>query len=252
MICFVQKAFFSLLLALFITSCASAPKESDINRAEAHFTLGLSNIARGDLNDAYIEFQKAIKLNPVHKEALNYLGYITARFKKYDEAVVFYERAIAIDRQYSDAMNNLGVLYLETENWDEAVKYFTMALDNTMYLAPETAYSNLGFALLKKGDYERAADAVNNALTRVPDYPHAIFVRGLLFVELHEDDPAIKAFLKVINSMPDYIDVHWEIAKAYVRIGERVKAAEHFRVVVDKGNDEIAREAREYLRLIRK
>ncbi len=139
---------------------------------------------------------------------------------------------------------------METENWDEAIKYFTMAVDNPLYLTPERAYSNLAVAFLNKEDYESAEDAVNAALTRVPDDPRATYVRGLIYTEMHDDDAAIKAFQKAIRNMPGYIDAHWEIAKAYVRIGERDKAVEHFQVVSDKGDDEISREAREYLRLL--
>jgi FimV-like protein len=250
MLCSVYPVFFSLLFIFFMVSCSSAPVENDVSKAEVHYKLGQSHAAKGDFNDAYIEFQKSIQINPLHKETLNYLGHISARFKKYDEAVAFYERAIAVDEEYSDAMNNLGVLYLETENWDEAIKYFTMALDNPLYRTPERAYSNLAVAFLKKGDFEAAEDAVNAALTRVPDDPLATYVRGLLFTEMHEDDAAINSFQKAIRNLPGYIDAHWEIAKAYVRIGERDKAVEHFRVVADKGNDEISREAREYLRLL--
>ena len=52
--------------------------------------------------------------------------------------------------------------------------------------------------------------------------------------------------------MPNYVEAHWEIANAYVRVGERDKAAGHFKVVADQGKEDIAQEALEYLRLLGK
>ncbi len=242
----------SILVVFFFFSCTTALKKEDISKAEAHFTIGLSAVSDGELSKAYIKFQKAIKLNPKHKESLNYLGYISARFQKFDDAELYYKRAISVDQNYSDAMNNLGVLYLETEDWDDAIKYFEMALSNPIYSTPERAYSNLGFAFLKKEEYQSAQDAIDNALTRDPDYLFAMYAQGLLFTKLHDDDSAIKEFLKVISVMPDYVEAHWELANAYVRTGKHDKAITHFKVVADKGSEEIADEALEYLKLLKR
>ena len=59
-----------------IYSCASTPDAEDVNKAEAHNKLGFSYLEDGQLNEANLEFQKALALNPKNKETLNYLGYI--------------------------------------------------------------------------------------------------------------------------------------------------------------------------------
>lgn len=246
------KAISLLILIVTFFSCAGVPAQKDMNKAEAHYKLGLSHALKNEYSEAYIDFQKAIELNPRHKESLNYLGFISTRFSKYDEAVSYYERAISIDRKYSEAMNNLGVLYLETKNWDEAIRYLLMALQNPVYPTPEKAYSNLGLAYLKKDDYQRSRDAINEALTRFHDYPWALHIRGLLLVKQHDDDLAINEFLKVLRALPEYREAHWEIAKAYVRTGERDKAIKHFKKVAESGNGAISHEAMEYIKLLEK
>ena len=243
------SALCSVLFVLILFSCATSPKRGEYE-FDTHYKFGLAHASKGELSKAYIEFQKAIKLDPKHKESLNYLGNISARFDKYDEAESYYKRAISVDRNYSEALNNLGVLYLETEDWDEAVKYFEMALNNPVYSTPEMAYSNLGFAYFKKEDYISSQNAINSALLRKPDYSPAIYVQGLIFTKLHDDDAAIKNFLKIISIMPDHLEAHWELANAYVRTGERDKAVEHFKFVADNGNEEIAKEAFEYIELL--
>ena len=173
------------LVVMFLFSCAGAPPNRNISKSDTHYKLGLSHTSKGELNDAYVEFQKAITLNPEHKEALDSLGYVSARFQKYDEAESYYKRAIAIDPNYSETMNNLGVLYLETEKWDDAIMYFEMALNNPVYRTPARAYSNLGYAYIQKEDYESAQDAIDVALTRSPEYPFAIYAQGLIYVKKH-------------------------------------------------------------------
>lgn len=236
---------------LLFYGCATTDKTEALNKAEAHYKLGVSYMSNEQLKDAFIEFQKAVSINPEHKESLNSLGYISTRFKKYDDAISYYKKALSIDPRYSDAMNNLGITYLELGEWDEAIRYFKMATENLFYATPERAYSNMAFAYYKKGDYRSTEEAVKEALTRSPDFPFALYIKGILNVVLVDDESAIKDFKKVLSMIPDYMEAHWEIANAYLRIGKRDEAIEHFRIISEKSEDpKLAKEAREYIMLL--
>jgi Tfp pilus assembly protein PilF len=241
-----------VLFVLFLSACATAPSTENINQSEAHNKMGYSYFSNGLLNEAYAEFQKAIMLNPKNKEALNQLGYISAVFKNYDEAVSYYKRAISVDPAYSEAMNNLGVIYLEMQNWDEAVKYFKDALKNPLYRSPEKAYSNMGYAYYRKGEYLMAEKCLKDALIRNPLFPIANYTLGLVYVKRSNDNEAIEEFKKAIGIMPNYMDAHWELAHAYLRTGEKDMALEHFRIIARKDSDiHRSREALEYLDLLK-
>lgn len=207
---------------------------------------------KGQLNDAFVEFHKSIKLNPNNKRSLNFLGYISTKFNNYDDAVSYYKRAIAIDPDYSDAINNLGVAYAEIKDWDEAIKQFKSAIRNPLYRTPERAYSNLGYAFYQKGAYTDAEEALEEALLRNPVLPRAFYILGLIYVKLHENESAIKEFEKAIGIVPYYIEAHWELANAYLRSGENEKALAHFNVVAEQDNNlDRSREALEYLELLK-
>ncbi|MBI4849627.1 MAG: tetratricopeptide repeat protein [Nitrospirae bacterium] len=249
---FINSVLCSLLFALFIASCATMTNPEDMKEAEGHNKLGSVYLSTGQLNEAHIEFQKALQLDPKNKETYTYLGHISSRYRKYDEAVTYYKRAISLDPNYSDAMNNLGVVYLDMENWDEAIKYFTAALNNPLFLTPERAYSSMGYAYYKKGDYDSAAKVLKEALIRNPVFPVANFNLGLVYVKLGDDRSAIDEFSKAIAIMPDYMDAHWELAKSFLRSGERSRALEHFRIVAEKDRDiKRSREALEYVELLK-
>jgi type IV pilus biogenesis/stability protein PilW len=231
-----------------LLSCASTPKPEDIKQAEAHNKIGYAYINKGQLNEASIEFQKALALNPENKETLYNLGYINHHFRKYPEAISYYERTLAIDPDYAEVINNLGVVYTEMGNWDEAIKYFNEALANPKYRTPAPAYSNLGYAYYKKGDFMNAESATRDALARNPIFPRALYILGMVYIETNREMEAIEEFKKAIGIQPDYMDAHWELAKTYLRRGRKAKALKHFKVVSEKDeNRERSREARKYI-----
>ncbi|MBI4653978.1 MAG: tetratricopeptide repeat protein [Nitrospirae bacterium] len=240
------------ICCVLLVACVTTSDIEDVRNAEVHYKLGISYLAEQRLNDAFIEFQKAIKLDPEDKNSMNALGLVSTEFEKYDEAISYYKRAIAIDPNYSEAMNNLGITYTKMENWDEAINYFRMALENPIYITPDVAYSNMGYAFYKIGDYINARNAIKNALLRGPDNPQAIYILGLVHVKLGKDDAAIEEFKKVIAIAPDYIEAHWELANAYHRVGNKEKAVEYFRVVFGKSKDDKKRkEALQYIEILR-
>lgn len=240
-----------LLCGLLLFSCATTPDTEGSDKADARSKLGVAYLNNGQLNEAFIEFQKAIQLDPAHKESLNYLGYINTRYKKYEKAISYYERAISADPDYSEALNNLGVTYAELGNWDEAIEYFKRALRNPVYQTPARAFSNMGYAYYKKGDYLKAKEALREALMRNPVISRAVYILGLVHVKLQENEAAIVEFEKAIGMNANFFEAHWELANAYVRSGEKDKALEHFKVVAEKDqNIERSREALEYIELL--
>lgn len=238
----------SVFCVLLFSACATTPGPGSIKNADAHNNLGISYLKRGMLKEAYIEFQRALKLNPKNKEVLNNLGYVNAAYGKYTEAISYYKKAISIDRDYSEAKNNLGVIYLDLEDWDEAIKYFKSALSSPVYSTPEKAYSNMGYAYCKKGEYQNAENSVNEALILDPHFHLARFVLGLIYMEEDNEEAAIGEFKKSIAVMPDYMEAHFELAKTYLKSGKRNKALKHFMYVLEKDENAKRREqASEYI-----
>lgn len=247
----LRTSLFSVFCILLFYACATTPSVEDVKKAEAHYKLGSSYLAKEQLHKAFIEFQKAIKLNPNDKNSLNALGFISTEFKKYEEAINYYKRAVSADPNFSEAMNNLGATYGRIEEWDEAIKYFKVALKNPLYATPERAYSNMGYAFYKKGDYLNAVDTLKEAIARYPDFPRHFYILGLVYMKLNKNNAAIDEFKKAVDIAPEYIDAHWELANAYLRVGDKKEAVKHFKIVAESGNDERSKEALRYIDLFK-
>ena len=224
-----------------------------IKEAEAHYKLGVSYLNKNQIKEAFIEFQEAIRLNPIDKYSLNALGYIHAIFEQYDEARTYYKSAIAIDPNYSEALNNLGITYLYTKNWKKAARYFKMALKNPLYSTPEKAYSNLGYALYKKRDYVNAEKILQGALTRYPHSFQSSYVLGLVYTDFDKNLTAIELFKKALKKAPYYTEARWELAYAYYRVGDSEMAIKEFQKVAETTNDsEMKEKALKNIELLKK
>lgn len=241
-----------ILFIINIVSCATVPNPEDLKKSDVHNKLAESYLDNRQFNEAFVELQKAIKLNPDNKETLNYLGYISTQFKKHKDAISYYMRAISVDPDYSEAHNNLGVAYAEIEDWDNAVASFQSALRNPVYRTPATAYFNMGYVFYKKGQFKEAEDSLKESLIRNPISPRTLYYLGLVYIELDNDHAAIENFSKAVGILPEYLDAHWELANAYLRTDDSDSALKHFRILVDKEkNTNRSREASEYIELFK-
>jgi len=57
------------------------------------------------------EFERSLKDAPDNPEALNGLGLLMSKQKKYDDALRYFKQAVAVRPNFDDAYNNLGVVY---------------------------------------------------------------------------------------------------------------------------------------------
>jgi len=70
-----------------------------------------------------------VKLEPLPPSAHFNLAWALAKKGQLDEAIVQYQMAVKFDPAYLEAYNNLGTLYIEKGRWDDAVKQFQHALE---------------------------------------------------------------------------------------------------------------------------
>ncbi len=251
MVFFTHTIFVLGVTVLFLMSCAPSSRSKALKDAELHYKIGVSYLNENELQKAFVEFQETIRLNPKDKQAYNGLGYISAKFKEYDKAIVYYKRAIFIDPNYSEAMNNLGLTYLELENWDEAVTYFRMALQNPLYPTPEKAHSGLGYALYKKGDYAEALRVLREGSAKYSESYFSMHVLGLVYTELNRIEDAVEMYRKALEIAPYYTEARWELAHAYMRIGENMKAYDQFQLIAQaEGDNKRGSEARRYMHML--
>lgn len=223
----------------FLTSCATVVTKEDTRNANAHYQIGLSYYNENNVQMAYIEFQKALEIDPYNKEALNAIGTIyLLRFEDFQKAIDSFQKAIKVDPKFSEAHNNLGFAYEKTGMFNNAIEFYKKALSNTMYQSPEKAYNNLGRVYYRLGRYDEAIDAYKGAIRRVNDFYPSFYGLALCYNAKGQYGDAASAIEHAIELDPLYK-------------GDRDKATEDFKnkKLTAKGEEE--KDIGDYIEILR-
>ncbi len=224
------------LATFLLSSCSSV--EKDRMRADALLRSGTGALATGNYPAALRDLIAAEKFDPKNPAIQNNLG--TAYFvrDKHELAEKHYSRAIALDPKYTEARNNRGRALIELFRYEEAARELEKVLGDLTYAHPEKAWFNMGLAyfrrgnfnvakdkfaealrlsrqhclaqtyygrsLLDLGDYERAAAALDNAVSLCKSDPRdeAHYFSGISYYKLGRTDKAVARMEEVIRLYP--------------------------------------------------
>jgi tetratricopeptide (TPR) repeat protein len=105
-------------------------------------------------------FQRAQKLKPDNFEANASLGNAYFDSRQFEDAEKYYIKALEINPKDFVILTDLGATFIErsSPNFERALEYFDKALEIRPNYEP-TIY-NIGIAYLKKGEKEKAKDAL--------------------------------------------------------------------------------------------
>lgn len=163
-----KKVVFFLMCLFFLYACSVGVSEDTAAIAQAHYKMGVSYLSEDKLQFAFVEFQKAIKLDPMQKDFQNAMGIVFLKLNYIDKAETAFLKATILDTEYSEGHNNLCFLYYSEKQWETAAKSCRRALENLFYRTPEKAYYNLGRTYYRLGKHEEAIASFEDALKRHP------------------------------------------------------------------------------------
>ncbi|HEY5006572.1 MAG TPA: TIR domain-containing protein [Caulobacteraceae bacterium] len=123
-------------------------------------------------------------------EAMYAQGNTHAKAKEYDQAIEQYDRVIRVDPQHINALNNRGNAYLAKAGYDQAIADF----DKAIAIKPDfaTAYANRGNAYQDRGEFDRAIRDYGVALQLKPDLAVALDNRAKAYDRKGMHDQARK------------------------------------------------------------
>lgn len=215
-----------LLLSAFLlmTSCAGV-SEKDIKTSQYHYQLGLSYLNENNIQPAFTELHKALKLNPYDKEIHQALGVIyLTKLEDYNRAIEHFRKALAIDKTYSEAATNLGNTYATMKRYDEAIESYTIALSNPQYKNAAMAWNNLGMVYYRISRLDEALSAFREALKRHVDFHAPYYGLALTFNALRRYGDAAVAIRRAIELDPLY---QGDIEKAVIDLrNQKLRAAD--------------------------
>jgi len=147
--------------------------------AEPHYNLASVYLDLGKFEQARLEYQTALRLNPDYFDALFGLGSVLAKTGHGEQALDFFRQAIEKRKSvtgkedYPLARLNIGELLGHAGQFKEAVRELKLAIggDPSMVLG----HYNLGLAYLMTGKLEQAEQALTTCLTLNNRFEPALF-----------------------------------------------------------------------------
>jgi tetratricopeptide (TPR) repeat protein len=142
-------------------NCLRAVELND-QLAPVRITLGSIEMGTGEYDEAILQFQKVLKLDPSSFDA--YLGLAKAydALGQLQKAESSYRAAIALQPNVWYGYNSLGVFYYNSSRYKEAAEMF----DKVVQLLPDSArgYSNLGGVYTEMGRYDEAVPVLKKSI----------------------------------------------------------------------------------------
>ncbi|MCD6586020.1 MAG: tetratricopeptide repeat protein, partial [Desulfobacteraceae bacterium] len=150
--------------------------------------------------EAIGKLKKAIKLNPNYYHAFAAWGYCLQLQEQYEEAIGKFKKAIKINPKSDEAYWNWGDCLLGQGNYEEAIhlfeKYFPESKDNDVICS-------YGRSLMGIERYDKALEQFELIIKSEPEYKKLYLYYGQLMEKMNNNEFALTAYLKHINS--DYI-----------------------------------------------
>lgn len=141
-------------------------------------------------------------------KALNYL-----KFKQYRDAIdglKAFERKDKVLR--ARAATNLSYLYFLEGDYDSGEKYADMSVDADRYNCK--ALVNKGNFLYVRGEWEKARQSFESAISVEADCVEAIYNLGLAYKQLGQYEDSLRVF-KRLQAIVDSVEVIFQIADLY-------------------------------------
>jgi protein O-GlcNAc transferase len=194
---------------------------------QAMLRQALSLHQAGRLPQAEALYRQILSAEPMHPEALNYLGMLAHQAGKSEIGVELVSRAITCKADYVDAYVNLGIIFDGRGIPDEAIAAFRQALS----LKPDYAevHSNLGNALRDQGKLEEAVASFRQALSLKPDYAEGYYNLGNALKDQGKLDEAAVVFRQALSLNPGYAEAHNNLGVILNDLGKLEEAAASFR-----------------------
>lgn len=253
---YCKKVTVAILCSIFLLAsfcCAGkdvTPKKA--KEAEAYYLRAISYMQKDKPQEALLNLQEAVKLNPSDPRFFDAMGLVYFSTETFDKAEESYREAIKVDPKYTDAHHNLGVLYNHLGRYDEAISEFELVLQDELYRNRANTLNALGWAYHKKADYKNAEDAFKKTIKHDRLYLIAYDNLGKVYIDSKRYDEAVAILEQVLKLESNYPEARLDLGIAYLKLGKTDEAKTEFeRAIALDPQGPIGKEAKKYLELLK-
>jgi len=200
------------------------------NRAMDLYEKAKNEIEEKRFEEALLNLQKAMELNPDFAEALSLIGYVhyKLKFRKKTKKEVFEitKRALELDETSQEVWFQMGNANSHLNRFNEAIECYNKA--HKLGYDNEKLYNNLGSAFIKKGDFDNALKYYNEGLKFKENFSPLLNNLGYYYLKKGELDKALYYLEKAMKMDPTYSAPLTNMGNIYSEKGEFKKALKYY------------------------
>jgi putative PEP-CTERM system TPR-repeat lipoprotein len=196
----------------------------------SYWGLARCAAARGKLDEARMELDKAIKLEEKNSDTWAMLGDLERATKRFPDAEAAYANALKYKGNNVDALLGRAIGKIDSNKLDEA----NQDIDAALKVARNSLMGNQlrGVIQFKQGKFAAAEGSFQTVLKTQPGYLPAVLWLGLTNLEQKNYEQASKQFAEYTRSVPS-AGVQAMLALTQARQGHGQAAAETLKVLRD-------------------
>ena len=166
--------------------------------ASVHLQLGRMLAIAGKKEEAAVEFQEALKLDPADTKAQADLADIYVSLRKFDDAKQIYTRLLTASPNDAGLHHMLGRVLLHDKKFGDSERELLAALQLKPDLAD--AYGDLAMAANENKDYPLVIKALDGRGKLLPENPMTYFLRATAYDHMRDAKQASKYYHDFLDS----------------------------------------------------
>ena len=198
----------------------------DAMKAYGRFQEALALHQQGDLKQARLLYERALKWQPNYFDACHMLATLLYQMGQFDRAETLFVKALKIDPESTHALNNFGNLLQDLKKYKSALACFDKALAFDAHYVE--AHNNRGDLLQQLGRWSEALESYERAITLAPKYAAAHYNRGNALGMMGRFEEAVASHTAAIEIDPQYAQAYMNRGNAQNELGQHAQAAESF------------------------
>lgn len=192
------------------------------HKARPYINRGLAYQNKGNLEQALLDYNKAIEIDSNYAQAYNNRGLLYYAREDFTQAIADYSKAIEIKPNYAKAYYNRATAYAAIKEYTRAIADCNKAIEINPYEAK--AYYNRGAAYGAKQEYNRAIADCSKAIEIDPLDAKAYYNRGVIYAAKEEFAQAITDYSQAIKINPGYFQAYNNRGNIYQNKGNYKQA----------------------------